>query len=786
MEVDMVGYKIKQIAEEEETCLDFGRWQITELPAEAFQLTQLTHLRLERNQLTSIPPEIGLLTNLEQLSLHDNHLSALPPEIGRLTRLKVLELEHNELAELPSDIGNLINLKSLSLDDNKLTALPAEICRLVNLRKLGLGNNELTLLPPGIENLENLDWLNVGGNRLTELPREIGRLIGLTELPLQDNQLTALPSEIAQLVRLVTLSLENNRLTELPAEIGGLFGLMALSLESNQLTELPRQIGRLTNLRKLLLANNQLTALPSECGSLIYLRSLTLENNRLTRLPSEIGQLTCLTELSVQGNQLAALPSEIGNLIGLESLPLQDNNLSRLPSEIGQLVNLKTLSLENNHLTTVPPEIGQLVNLESLSLQNNQLTELPAKIGELVNLQSLLLQNNRLAKLPQEVARLKKLKTLCLRDDQLFPLPLTSRIREWDVFISHASEDMEDVALPLFRALTAAGLKVWIDKQEIMLGDSIREKIDAGLAKSRFAVVILSQRFMDKMWTARELNGLLAIEDEGEKVVLPVWHNISKEVLTRYSPILSDRLAANTQDGIPAVASQIIDVVMYRAADTPSSFFPNLTHRFVQLIRDTASPADVRDFLIQHPRIIVQALGMAQRLETTLSPRLLGQQVPAIIVKFVTPANYSIKEDRTTYLMFASPDTRLLREESTAFKSTSNVPGFEFGTGHTMSAASLPAGATSGGDADFEAKATSRGNPLLESARRIVLNEQEEWVDAFIVTGRRHELSEADRARMKDFNEANEYIPRGERERPLKVRTYDWLIDACVELDKNL
>jgi hypothetical protein len=43
----------------------------------------------------------------------------------------------------------------------------------------------------------------------------------------------------------------------------------------------------------------------------------------------------------------------------------------------------------------------------------------------------------------------------------------------WDVFISHAREDKAAVAKPLAEALSRAGLRVWLDEQEISLGDVI-------------------------------------------------------------------------------------------------------------------------------------------------------------------------------------------------------------------------------------------------------------------------------------------------------------------------
>jgi len=66
----------------------------------------------------------------------------------------------------------------------------------------------------------------------------------------------------------------------------------------------------------------------------------------------------------------------------------------------------------------------------------------------------------------------------------------------WDVFISHAGEDKESVARPLTRILEEHGLRVWLDENELHIGDSLERKIDEGLAQSRFGVVILSKHFL--------------------------------------------------------------------------------------------------------------------------------------------------------------------------------------------------------------------------------------------------------------------------------------------------
>lgn len=132
---------------------------------------------------------------------------------------------------------------------------------------------------------------------------------------------------------------------------------------------------------------------------------------------------------------------------------------------------------------------------------------------------------------------------------------------EYDVFISHASEDKQDVALPLASHLQASGLRVWIDESELTLGDSLRRKIDHGLSQSRFGVVILSTAFFSKEWPNKELDALVAREDGKDKVILPVWHNIGVGEIVNYSPLLADKLSVSTRKGIAFAAEKIVDAV---------------------------------------------------------------------------------------------------------------------------------------------------------------------------------------------------------------------------------
>lgn len=132
---------------------------------------------------------------------------------------------------------------------------------------------------------------------------------------------------------------------------------------------------------------------------------------------------------------------------------------------------------------------------------------------------------------------------------------------EWDVFVSHASEDKEAIARPLVTALRDEGLKVWFDEATLTVGDSLRQAIDRGLARSRYGIVILSDAFFSKHWPQRELDGLDAREVGGVKVILPVWHGIDQVAVARYSPMLAGRLAVSSSRGIPAVVAELLKAV---------------------------------------------------------------------------------------------------------------------------------------------------------------------------------------------------------------------------------
>ena len=77
----------------------------------------------------------------------------------------------------------------------------------------------------------------------------------------------------------------------------------------------------------------------------------------------------------------------------------------------------------------------------------------------------------------------------------------------YDVFISHATEDKDAVARPIATCLVSHGLRVWYDEFELRIGDSIRRKIDQGVARSRFGVIVISPSFLRRTGHSMNLMG---------------------------------------------------------------------------------------------------------------------------------------------------------------------------------------------------------------------------------------------------------------------------------------
>lgn len=137
---------------------------------------------------------------------------------------------------------------------------------------------------------------------------------------------------------------------------------------------------------------------------------------------------------------------------------------------------------------------------------------------------------------------------------------------EFDLFICYASEN-RDMVRSLVEELEHSDiggrpLRVWWDKGQIKLGDSLTRKIEEGLARSRRGVVVISKWFIDKKWPEAELRALQSRRiSTGEPVVLPVLVELSHEDLAVAYPLLRDIVSTQFEGDISALAAEIVEAI---------------------------------------------------------------------------------------------------------------------------------------------------------------------------------------------------------------------------------
>jgi len=91
-----------------------------------------------------------------------------------------------------------------------------------------------------------------------------------------------------------------------------------------------------------------------------------------------------------------------------------------------------------------------------------------------------------------------------------------------NVFISYSSDDREFVER-LARDLVRAGLSVWYDQWQLSVGDSLRDKISAGIEGSAYLAVVLSQASVQSKWVKEEVYAAMArAAEDGRVIVLPL------------------------------------------------------------------------------------------------------------------------------------------------------------------------------------------------------------------------------------------------------------------------
>lgn len=129
------------------------------------------------------------------------------------------------------------------------------------------------------------------------------------------------------------------------------------------------------------------------------------------------------------------------------------------------------------------------------------------------------------------------------------PKYLAKTLPEYDVFISHANKDKEDLVEDLYKSLNKLGIRIFYDKESLEWGDNWKDKILNGVKKAEFAIIVISENFFDREWTEKELNEFLSRQNRnGQKIILPILKNITIEQLKQKYPTVADIQAIDSSE----------------------------------------------------------------------------------------------------------------------------------------------------------------------------------------------------------------------------------------------
>ena len=115
------------------------------------------------------------------------------------------------------------------------------------------------------------------------------------------------------------------------------------------------------------------------------------------------------------------------------------------------------------------------------------------------------------------------------------------RLAMYDVFISHANADKASYVDDLKKSLSKLNIQIFYDKDTLEWGDNWKNKILEGVDKAEFAIIVISENFFGREWTEKELTDFLSRQNRnGQKIILPILHNITVAQLQEKYPAVAD------------------------------------------------------------------------------------------------------------------------------------------------------------------------------------------------------------------------------------------------------
>lgn len=201
----------------------------------------------------------------------------------------------------------------------------------------------------------------------------------------------------------------------------------------------------------------------------------------------------------------------------------------------GQIIKAK-----ESHYSVVTGDYAGVRGKESSVWINDVLvlsSQLPDNHPLKKEIERISLHKERSSVFDQMYAILESLKN----DNTLSERRFEMQRKDYDLFLSHANADKLSYVDDLYATLKKLGISIFYDKVELSWGDNWKQVILDGTNSSEFAIIVISENFFDREWTEKELHEFLARQNtSGQKIVLPLLHNITVDRLKEKYPSLGD------------------------------------------------------------------------------------------------------------------------------------------------------------------------------------------------------------------------------------------------------
>ena len=134
--------------------------------------------------------------------------------------------------------------------------------------------------------------------------------------------------------------------------------------------------------------------------------------------------------------------------------------------------------------------------------------------------------------------------------------------RKLKAFVLHYFKDTSNVAAPLAEAFEKRGLPINYSDYMLEPGDDAMQAIKTGLSKHKFGIIIISRSMVNAGWKQADIDYIKDLI-QVEKLLIPVWQNITKGLLSHHWPAFEELLINEPEKkDSHQIADEIIDILM--------------------------------------------------------------------------------------------------------------------------------------------------------------------------------------------------------------------------------